>query len=44
MSDSIHTLQDFMLQTKGVVYILAVAFLIGFTWFWRFLNRQGGRY
>jgi hypothetical protein len=40
MADGIHTLQEFMLQTKGVVYLLGVAFLIGFVWFWRFLNEK----
>ena len=37
MGESIHTLQDFMFQTKGVVYLLAIGYLIGFVWFWRFL-------
>ena len=39
MTDSIHTLQEFMFQTKGIIYILAIGFLIGFTWFWRFLHK-----
>jgi len=39
MSETIHTLQEFMFQTKGIIYILGVSFLIGFTWFWGFLNR-----
>jgi hypothetical protein len=39
MNESINTLQEFMFQTKGVIYLLGIAFLIGFTWFWRFLNR-----
>ncbi|MCK5125099.1 MAG: hmc operon protein 4 [candidate division Zixibacteria bacterium] len=40
MSDMIYTLQDFMTHTKGVVYILAVSYLIGFTAFWCFLFRR----
>ncbi len=42
MSDTIHTLQEFMLQTKGILYLLAVAYLIGFVYFWKFLNRSRG--
>jgi hypothetical protein len=38
MSEGIHTLQEFMFQTKGIVYLLAIAFLIGFTWYWKFVN------
>jgi hypothetical protein len=44
MPDGIHTLQEFMFRTKGVVYLLAIAYLIGFTWFWRFLNKKDRRY
>ena len=40
MSDTIHTLQEFMTHTKGIVYILMVCYLIGFTWFWRFLHNR----
>ncbi len=40
MSETIHTLQEFMLQTKGVVYILALGFFVGIVAFWRFLNRD----
>ena len=40
MSEGIHTLQEFMFQTKGIVYFLAIAYLIGFTWYWRFLNSK----
>jgi len=39
MTDSIHTLQEFMFHTKSIIYILAIGFLIGFTWFWRFLHK-----
>jgi hypothetical protein len=44
MSDGINTLQEFMLRTKGVVYLLAIAYLIGFIMFWRFLNQGRKRY
>ena len=39
MSETIHALQEFMIQTKGIVYILAIGYLIGFTAFWKFLMR-----
>ena len=32
------TLQDYMLVTKAEEYLIAVAFLIIFPIFWRFLN------
>lgn len=38
MSESIHTLQEFMLQTKGILYLLAIAYLAGFVYFWKFLH------
>ena len=38
MSGEIHTLQEFMLQTKGTLYLLAIAFFIGFVSFWKFLH------
>jgi hypothetical protein len=38
MGDTIHTLQEFMLRTKGILYLLALSYLIGFVWFWKFLN------
>lgn len=31
------TLFDFMTYTKGVTYLLAVLFMVGFTFFWLFL-------
>ena len=37
METAFHTLQDFMLHTKSVTYILMVAALIGIGFFWRFL-------
>ena len=38
MSESIHTLQEFMFQTKGILYLLAVGYLVGFVYFWKFLH------
>jgi hypothetical protein len=40
MSDTIFTLQDFMFHTKGIIYLLAIGYLIGFTWFWKFLRND----
>ena len=40
MSEGIHTLQEFMMQTKGIIYVLAAAYLIGFTAFWCFLHAR----
>lgn len=44
MSEGINTLQEFMLRTKGIVYILAFAYMAGFIGFWRFLNQKKSRY
>ncbi len=33
-----YTLQDFMLHTKSVTYIVMVIALCGFVWFWNFLT------
>lgn len=38
MSESIHTLQEFMLRTKGILYLLAICYFVGFVWFWKFLH------
>ncbi len=38
VAEGIHTLQEFMFQTKGMVYLLAIAYLIAFTWFWKFIS------
>jgi hypothetical protein len=44
MGDVIHTLHDFMLRTESITYILIVAALCGFIFFWRFLSeRDDGR-
>jgi len=33
-----YTLQDFMIHTKNITYILMVAILIGITGYWLFLT------
>ncbi len=38
MESTIHTLQDYMLHTESITYILIVAALIGITFFFRFLT------
>ena len=38
--DDIHTLQEFMLHTKNITYILIVAALVGIAGFWRFLSER----
>jgi hypothetical protein len=38
MSEGIQTLQEFMTQTKGILYLLAVGYLVAFVGFWRFLH------
>ena len=38
MEDTIHTLQDYMLRTENITYILIVAALIAITFFFRFLT------
>ncbi len=43
MFEDLHTLQEFMFQTKATVYILAIAYLVGFAWFWKFLKMDGRR-
>jgi len=34
-----HTLTDFITMTKGVEYIIAIAFMVGFIFFWRFITQ-----
>ena len=36
--DAIHTLQEFMLHTKNIIYILMVLVLVAMPLFWKFLN------
>ncbi len=38
MESTIHTLQDYMLHTESITYILIVAALISITFFFRFLT------
>jgi len=38
MGEGIHTLNEFMLQTKGVLYLLGVGYLVAFVAFWKFLH------
>ncbi len=38
MSDGINTLQEFMRHTKGILYLLSIAFFVGFISFWKFLH------
>ena len=38
MSEGINTLQEFMRQTKGILYLLAIAYFVGFVSFWKFLH------
>ena len=38
METTIHTLQDYMLHTESITYIIIVAALIGITFFYCFLT------
>ncbi len=38
MEGTIHTLQEYMLHTETITYIIIVAALIGMTFFFRFLT------
>jgi SNF family Na+-dependent transporter len=40
MTESLQTLQEFMFQTKGVLYLLAIGYLIGLGVFWKFLLKS----
>ena len=40
MESTIHTLQDYMLHTESVTYIIIVVALIGITFFYRFLTER----
>ncbi len=35
-----HTLQEFMLHTESVTYILILCTLVGIAWFWGFLSER----
>ncbi len=36
--ETIHTLQEFMLHTKNIIYVLIVMALVAMPLFWKFLN------
>ncbi len=38
MAEGFNTLHEFMLHTKGVLYLLGVGFLVSFVLFWRFIH------
>jgi hypothetical protein len=38
MSEGVHTLNEFLMQTKGVLYLISVGYLIAFVAFWKFLH------
>lgn len=40
MESAFHTLQEFMLHTKNIVYLLMAAGLVGLPLFWRFLTER----
>lgn len=40
MENAIHTLQEYMLHTETITYIIIVAALIGITFFYRFLTER----
>ena len=44
MGNVIHTLHDFMFRTESITYLLIIAVLCAFIFFWRFLSeRDDGR-
>ena len=38
MSEGIHTLNEFLMHTKGMLYLLGVGYLVIFVAFWKFLH------
>ena len=40
MGNAIHTLHDFMFRTESITYLLIIAVLCGFIFFWRFLSER----
>jgi hypothetical protein len=40
MEGTIHTLQEYMLHTESITYVIIVAALIGITFFYRFLTER----
>jgi len=43
MGEDIHTLNEFLFQTKGLLYLLGVGYLIAFVGFWTFLHDREKR-
>ena len=42
MEGAFYTLQDFMMHSKSVTYLLMVAALFAFVYYWRFLTDRDG--
>ena len=40
MESGIHTLQEYMLHTESITYILIVGALLAITFFWLFLSQH----
>jgi hypothetical protein len=40
MENVIHTLHDFMFRTESITYLLVIAILVSFPFFWRFLSER----
>lgn len=40
MEKTLYTLHDFMFRTESITYILIVAGLVGFVFFWGFLTER----
>ena len=38
MGEGYHTLNEFLLHTKGVLYLLGIGSLVAFIWFWKFVQ------
>jgi hypothetical protein len=38
MSEGFQTLNEFLLHTKGVLYLLGIGSLVAFVLFWRFMH------
>ena len=43
IAGTFHTLQDFLLHTEGVTYLLIAGFLVLFVWFYRTLVKNDDR-
>jgi hypothetical protein len=40
METIFYTLQDYYTHTKAIAYLLMIAALIGFAWFWKFISAK----